>query len=898
MLQNKSNSCSIFEIYENNSKIECIDEIPSIFILKKYHEYKFVYYPSNNELIINFNSFSSNDFLDRSLYGFDSQNIYLNYYLKNKKSNDILGLFFDINGKIKINGYFSNVSLFDNKSFYEFNISTENKYLTFKNYENLENLNINLYFYFMNIYDFKIYEINDIIIVNKFNFIYNLTKGKNILFILDQDIKRKGIIFDSLFLLSIKNRKNIIKIINSEEFIITIKNFFIENIINIKQIFIHVEEDDFFEMKLIPEKISKTMEKNIQTLQSNIIQQNIDMNIEYIYQTNNNLLFYENINYNNLQIFKLNDSLSILDSLINPNFDKYEIIPNFNILEPFNSYIFLKKCKNKCMYMKYISNDLNFEYFLDESQILYLFMDFEYKILYNNNITNLKIKKLNNYENELYIVCNNIKFNIELIEEIVDLNKCNGEFIIKGNNNLIYIYLPITLNNNYQIYNNITSFNLNNIKEFFFMPNIDNYNSININMLNKDFVNNNKSIFFEYNIDYNIIPYSKNIEKSYKIFEEKVNIIVPNYPQNYDENYFIYFNFESNISKLEITINYENIISMEEKDSIIFINAGTNILQLENHQNYYIYILKSNESDLISYSIYRNDLSNDLEQNLILNSDYIYINSTSYEENIKIKIENKGDIFFSFSSAPFYDFSGISYDTEIYMDYEDNILNIKFNTTNYETKIEYFVVITDNLDNNINNISNYLYHKIINNESFIYKNIICSIGVEPILIELNIDEFFNYDIPYIIYILGKENFGSSLHYIYYEPKKFIITIDKPEEEIDEKSDEQAEEKTDDKSDEQTEEKTDDKSDEQTEEENEDKQNNEKSELEKEKEGKDYKNSNKNYNSSDVGLIVGIIIAVIGFFGIILFCIYLDKKKNKDKNIIKEINDLDKNLIIN
>ena len=47
--------------------------------------------------------------------------------------------------------------------------------------------------------------------------------------------------------------------------------------------------------------------------------------------------------------------------------------------------------------MKYINQYLLFEYTIDESEIVYLFMDLIYQIKYNETLSKLKIKKLNNF---------------------------------------------------------------------------------------------------------------------------------------------------------------------------------------------------------------------------------------------------------------------------------------------------------------------------------------------------------------------------------------------------------------------------------------------------------------------------------------------------------------------
>ena len=418
-------------------------------------------------------------------------------------------------------------------------------------------------------------------------------------------------------------------------------------------------------------------------------------------------------------------------------------------------------------------------------------MDFEYKIIYDNNITNIKIKKLNNFENQIKIICKDNTIIIDFSEKIVNIQDCDGEFKIKGNNSLIYFYLPITLNNKYDIINNKNSFKLVKMKEFFFIPNKTDCNSIDIFLHNNNFINNNESLFFEYYINYNIIPYSKNIQKNYIIFKKSAHINIPNYQQNFLDNevYYIYFNFnESNIN-IEISITYENIIKLDKNNNNLIISSGINLLQLDKQENYYINIIKEIKSERLVYTILRNSFSNSKAENIILNSDNIYFNRTSYDEDIRIKIENKNDLFLSISSAPFFDLKMIIYDKNINIKKIKNLINIEFNTTNYESKLEYCIIINDNFSKT--NLTEYLFHKIINDGSFIYKNIINSVGIEPISLNISINKFLYYNNSYTIIILGKENFGDTFHYIYYEPNEFNTTINKDEEEeiTDENSDE-------------------------------------------------------------------------------------------------------------
>lgn len=270
----------------------------------------------------------------------------------------------------------------------------------------------------MESYDFNIYKLNEIITITQLNYKYNLKKDKNILFILDSEIKDKYFIFNSFIKLSINNIKNTLKIINSDENIIKSKNFLILNLLDIRGIFIVVNEEDIFEISLIPETISKYIYKDIQTGNINVIEQNNELNIEYVYNTNEFSLFYQNINDkdNNLKIYYLNNNNFNLDYLINDKLDEYKEFSNITIFEPYNTYIIISKCKNlknSCIYMKYSDVELDFEYILHSSKIIYLYMNFEYFIKYDKNITKIKIKKLNNLEQKIKFICQSEILNID-----------------------------------------------------------------------------------------------------------------------------------------------------------------------------------------------------------------------------------------------------------------------------------------------------------------------------------------------------------------------------------------------------------------------------------------------------------------------------------------------------
>ena len=74
-------------------------------------------------------------------------------------------------------------------------------------------------------------------------------------------------------------------------------------------------------------------------------------------------------------------------------------------------------------------------------------------------------------------------------------------------------------------------------------------------------------------------------------------------------------------------------------------------------------------------------------------------------------------------------------------------MKIKFNTTNYNSKLEYNIALIDE-DDNIDPIS---IHKKFFDNNLIYKDIIYSAGIEPIETNFSLkDNNFTYDKNYTI----------------------------------------------------------------------------------------------------------------------------------------------------
>ena len=99
-------------------------------------------------------------------------------------------------------------------------------------------------------------------------------------------------------------------------------------------------------------------------------------------------------------------------------------------------------------------------------------MDFEYNFSYNKKMKRILLKVLKNdiKKTPITFKCKNEVNEIKDNFQIINVEKCNGTFIISGNNSLIYFYLPLTKNDSYKVIENEDNFELSNIAQFFFVP--------------------------------------------------------------------------------------------------------------------------------------------------------------------------------------------------------------------------------------------------------------------------------------------------------------------------------------------------------------------------------------------------------------------------------------------
>ena len=114
----------------------------------------------------------------------------------------------------------------------------------------------------------------------------------------------------------------------------------------------------------------------------------------------------------------------------------------------------------------------------------------------------------------------------------------------------------------------------------------------------------------------------------------------------------------------------------------------------------------------------------------------------------------------------------VSYNTNIDIKQIENILRIKFNTTNYKSKLEYQLALIDEEYN----IVPMTIHKKFYENNLIYKNTIYSTGKEPIETNITLkDDNFTYDKNYTLIAFGKDIYGEKVNFFYMEPKTLFIS---------------------------------------------------------------------------------------------------------------------------
>ena len=510
-----------------------------------------------------------NKFLEKQFYIINDQNISINYNIGSKSSNQSFGLLFDFNGFISIKGYFYNIS--ENKNnFDDYVLNNNDKYFICSKNNQFDFFNLDINVYSGIVSQLIIYDIKEVIIINKMNSIFEINRTINYMFLFDEIFQKKWAKFESYIIISINNDNNILKLVSSKGDIISSKNYLLSKLINIKGIFVKANEDDIFMIKMIPQEISKFLNEESNTFFGNTFIDDKKYSIDFIHDDEEIYVYYNSIS-NNLKIFEINNgSYFQFENIMSHNINNYSLLLGSKTVEEQKTHIILKESFGIFLYINSLIIDLN--YILDISKIIYLLIDLEYSFSYNKKIKKILLKSLNNYNRHIpiNIFCENEIIEINNNIQIINIEKCNGSFNMSINNSLIYFYLPLTLNDSYILIENEDNFELSNITQFFFVPTKTDFNSINI-ILTIENKSNDYPVYLIYSIEYGIIPYSRNIESKKILIKNETNIIIPNY-SNYskeNEKYFIFFKFNTTVSKINSKIIYENIIYLDDQAYLI-----------------------------------------------------------------------------------------------------------------------------------------------------------------------------------------------------------------------------------------------------------------------------------------------------------------------------------------
>ena len=352
-IENKTIS-PIFEIYEAQ---KIINYDKKALILEKDKEYYFKYYPNQNELLINFIPINSNKFLEKQFYIVNEQNIFINYNIESISCNQSFGLFFEFNGIINnIKGYFSNMTKNqgDINDYIILNNNNNKYFIITKNSQfNFLNLDINVESQFLS--ELIIYDINEIVIINKINSFYEIKKEKNYMLLLDENLQKNYSKFESFILISIKNSDNIFKLLLFDGDIVTSKNYLINQLYNIKSIFIKANEDDIFMIKLISEEMSKYIIEESGTYFGNTFMDDSKYSLDFIHNNEEIYIFYNSIT-TNLEIYEVNNDNNFdFNDLENYNLN-YSLISELKILEKQKTHMILKKSTGPFLYEKYVDD--------------------------------------------------------------------------------------------------------------------------------------------------------------------------------------------------------------------------------------------------------------------------------------------------------------------------------------------------------------------------------------------------------------------------------------------------------------------------------------------------------------------------------------------------------------
>jgi len=771
-------SCSSFDIMKNNQKIKCNKEIPNLFLLEKNNEYIIKFSLENyNYFSINFINYKSEfiqsmDELSKSKNFIFLSNSIFNYSInvENYKVNESFGFIIDYPIKFSLEGFYS-----EKESLDEFKIIMKkivyNYFIAKKN-----DIQSNYFIFkikFLNSYynQVKIKKIDEIYFINKFPFLYNITKEKVYLFVFSEELLNYFKNYDSFIKLKF-DQENSMNIYLSGYNKIFKDKIFISKIGQIEAIsFINIEKDGIFEINMLTENFNKL-------INSNYLLDNADQTYT---QINNKGEKIEIIGSENRKIFFCN--------LIMGDTDFYEVfdISENRTEEKFN-YKGIKILNNQTLIIKAVINSYSiYEIFFQNYNKKFHYISNSKMIFFSKYIKyiifptfeNMKIiAKLINSNSQLSIISNKEQKILDSTHRFIELDDFE-KLEIEGNDSLIYFFVALTNNTDYLI-SNLNKDEINQIREIFIVPQRTNYDMINL-LLNITQSEKDEIVLY-YIVDYNIIPYSRNkIDIMNKITlkrGEKEYIFILNYIKNdkanhlNNETFYIYLSFEDKVN-LYYQLNYSNYEILEENNQIL-ISPGLNRIFIGYENINYLKFDKCGK-DNISLDIYQNEEIN--EENIIISDDKDLISCTKNEKegylSLEVNFQDNFLISLSHQNLSILDNLIYNYDIELSIDNINKKVVINYNPVSNFPQIEYHIYMVDSTY--YYNLSDHCFINKYINDIYVRKFMFLSNGVEEKFSQqLKIEGDIKCDEFYAFLIIAKEVINGYINYHYYNPKTIYV----------------------------------------------------------------------------------------------------------------------------
>ena len=847
-------TCLDFQIFDGDKMKDCNDEIPQFIELTEKHNYsiKIFYNNTNDDIVFNFVKEIIQDllFYKNNLLFLDDSEMFFQLSIEDLEIYERIALEIDYG----LNAYIKIYYLKERKSPNSIPDEKTMDYLDYKIYnnENIVILNKLFYIYYKfvlikvhinknNNYPLKINIIKDIYNIDKIPYNFNIEKG-NSLFTINDRLREYYIDIENNFLLKYEY-KNIMKVYNFDNKINKDK-IYIGELKNIKYIsFINYATVGIFSFEIIPYNMNNKLRfnSNFNELSSSFLE-NSNEYTEIISLTHPAICYLNLIIGNSsFYLLKNNDDYIKYENEISEEnktlLNTFEIINETSVLKIKINYFslydyFIQQNDN---IFDIINFGKNIKYFRENIKYTILILDFKCLIKLMTPKTQTKIYN----ENKKYLLDNSHPF--------VYLDK-GDLFTIEGNNSLVSFYYQIS-NNNKTVICKENMKEYIDINEIFVVFNKTEFNAINIIITYLD--NETESINLQYLIDFNIIPYSRYNLKYFdtkEIYNNKSkSILIPNYykednvKHSEEEQLFMYLNFGLNIKKMKIEIKYINYIFLKENENNILPSGFKRIMIGYKSKNYINIDLCKNSK--ISYSLLKNDIIIPSKQNVtMLSNDILYVeNDDNYTESAQdyysLDIYSDNEILLLLSKHKLDFLNEILYDYKINVEITDKKtkeLYVDFNAFSPLPHTEYTLYIIDskyNLDDHC------FIHYLINENLYTYKYDVISNGEEANFeIYMKLENIVEDEKEYSIIIITKQIFLLDIKYNYYQPTKIKFFTE---------------------------------------------------------EKKDGKDKDKDKNSSNASVIIPIIIVIILLIGGLFILFNMKKKKKfvKDEKLYEKINEL-------